>query len=152
MGRKTLLTPAVQQRIVEAVRAGAYLEDAAAYCGLPVSTVTEWMARGHGRDPDRPQTKQYAAFAAAVDEARAAARLEHVLIIRQAARAGQWQASAWFLERTAPKLWGRKDRMTVEGGEPDKPLRVAVRDEHAEDVARTIRDGLAALPMRSPDE
>lgn len=155
MGRRTLLTPEVEKKLLDALRAGAYLDDAANFCGLGVSTVHEWIARGRAdivkRGETRRKTTLYAQFAESVDHARAEARMHHVLVIRQAARAGQWQASAWFLERTEPGKWGRKDRVEV-GGDAAAPLVVSVRDENAADVARTIRDGLAGIPMRPPTE
>jgi hypothetical protein len=74
-GRETLLTPDLAQRIVSYVRAGAFDWVAAEANGVSRKTFSEWLARGEGEDPDRPQTSQYAEFAEQVRAARAEARL-----------------------------------------------------------------------------
>jgi hypothetical protein len=74
-GRETLLTPELQQRIVSYVRAGAFDWVAAEANGVNRFTFHEWIRRGEGEDPDRPQTEAYAQFAQAVRTARAEARL-----------------------------------------------------------------------------
>jgi hypothetical protein len=74
MARPTKLTPEVQAAIVEAIRAGSFDWVAAQAAGIDPATFREWMGRGDGRDPDRPATPQYAAFAAEVRQARAQAR------------------------------------------------------------------------------
>jgi hypothetical protein len=149
MGRHSKLTPDVQTKIVAALKAGAYFDDAIAYAGVGKSTAYHWLKRGEPGTTVRGDAR-YRAFREAVEQARASARVEAVLVIKQAARAGQWQASAWFLERTEPGKWGRKDRVTLEG-DGTKPLLVAVRDEHAEQVSRSIRDAIAGVALKAPD-
>jgi len=52
-------------KIIDAIQAGASIEEAATTTDVPVTTVRRWLRDGRkGRDP-------YAAFAAAVDGARA---------------------------------------------------------------------------------
>lgn len=46
MGRPSKLTPDVQERIVNALNAGNYLEVAAGYAGISPSTLHNWIARG----------------------------------------------------------------------------------------------------------
>lgn len=46
MGRNTVLTDEVQERILNAVRGGNWLDTAAGYAGVSPSSLHEWLARG----------------------------------------------------------------------------------------------------------
>lgn len=107
MARPTKLTPEIQDRIVTAIRAGNYMETAAAYAGIARSTFNEWIRRGA-----EEQEGPFAEFAAAVEQALAAAEARDVALIGQAAQK-EWQAAAWRLERRLPERWGRKTRHEV---------------------------------------
>ncbi|MCG3177535.1 MAG: hypothetical protein MOGMAGMI_02509 [Candidatus Omnitrophica bacterium] len=65
------------------IRQGAFDWVAAQAAGIAPTTFREWMARGEGRDPERPPTNEYAAFAAQVRQARAAARSKAEITVRQ---------------------------------------------------------------------
>lgn len=82
-GRRTLLTPDVQERILEAIRGGAFAWVAAQAAGISPSTFHEWIARGEGSDPDRPCTPAYAEFAAQVRAAEAQARIEAEIAVKR---------------------------------------------------------------------
>jgi hypothetical protein len=143
VGRKPKLTPAVQQRLVQAVTAGAYFEVACEAAGISRATGYEWIARGCGQDKDRPRTPLYADFADAIEKAHADAELLRVARIAKAAQGGQllsekirrtadgeeiierrysqpqWQADAWWLERRYPARWGRQERPAPPADEPE---------------------------------
>lgn len=76
-GRRSGLTidPEVADNIAASVRAGAFDYLAAQAAGIAPATFREWMARGEGRDPDRPSTPEFAAFAAQISRAKAEARI-----------------------------------------------------------------------------
>lgn len=112
MPRPTKLTEDVQDRILAALRAGNYMETAARYAGIDESTLHRWIARGNDTD-DEP----YHQFCKAVEKARAEAEVRNVHLIQGAAQGGTWQAAAWFLERSFPGRWGRRDK--VEHSGPD---------------------------------
>lgn len=123
MGRPTKLTADVQARIVEAINAGNYQETAAAYAGIAPAAFYAWMSRGraerdritNGHKPDKTEAR-YLEFTEAVERARSVAEMRHVLNITKAAETdGTWQASAWWLERSFPKRWGRQARVEVTG-------------------------------------
>ena len=115
-GRYSRLTDETQRRIVEAIRAGNYIETAAQYAGVNKTTIYAWLKKAD--DPD--QDPRYAEFRNAVEEARAQAEARNVMLIQKAANEGTWQAAAWYLERTAPHRWGRQARieLTGDGGGP----------------------------------
>lgn len=139
-GRKSLLTPELQERILDALKTGCYLEDAAAYVGIGYSTIFSWLDRGtkernrlHAFPDSEPDTNEtpYLEFLEAVETARAAAHLRAVAQIQKAAADGTWQAAAWYLERSAPKKWGRKDHTEITGAEGG-PVRIDVASDELE--------------------
>jgi hypothetical protein len=120
-GRKapTLNDPKVKL-FLNALKGGNYIEVACSYAGLAPSTVYRWLERGRaerasqeiGNKPDA-QEKQYLEICEAVEKARADAVLRNVTIIQQAAGNGQWQAAAWWLERSMPQQYGRRIQAEV---------------------------------------
>lgn len=112
MGRPSKLTPEIQEKIVQAIRAGNYIETAAAYAGIDKTTLYDWLKRGA-----RAKTGKYREFSNAVEKALAEAEVRDVAIIAKAAEK-HWQAAAWRLERKHWQRWGRKERheVTGEGG------------------------------------
>jgi transposase len=106
-GRPTKLTPALQDKIVQAIRAGNYMETAAAYAGIHKDTLYAWLKRGaRERSPHSP----YRQFSDAVEKALAEAEVRDVALIAKAAER-EWQAAAWRLERKFPDRWGRRERV-----------------------------------------
>lgn len=121
-GRPTKLTPELQDEIVKVIRAGNYIETAAAYVGLSKNTIYDWMKRG-AREKQRialeprkkPSKKElpYLEFSDAIQKALAHSEVRDVAIIGKAAEEN-WQAAAWRLERKFPDRWGRKDKTQIE--------------------------------------
>ncbi len=110
--------PTIGQRIVEALRLGAYREEAAGYGGVDSRTVARWVERGekeaaridNGQKPD-PREVPFVRFADTVKSAEAEARIGAIKTIREA-MSKNWVAAMTFLERKDPRLWGRRDRST----------------------------------------
>ena len=102
MGRPSKLTPEVQERICQAIRAGNYYEAACAYAGIHYSTFRKWMIKG-----EKAKSGKYREFFEAVT------RAEHEAEVRMVA---QWQkhmpedyrAIRDFLERRYPERWGKR--------------------------------------------
>lgn len=140
VGRRTRLTPDVQNSIVTALRAGNYSETAAAYAGISKATFYEWCARGR-REPD----SIYADFLDAVESAKAASEVRDVALIDKAATDGSWQAAAWKLERKYPQRWGRLTRTEITGADGGE-LKVTV------DHRQTLRDVLGLTDAGSDDQ
>jgi len=108
MARPTKLTSKLQEQIVSYLRAGAYVETAAAAAGIAKDTLYAWLRRGAaGEEP-------FARFAAAVEEAQAKSELRDLAIIGKAAET-EWTAAAWRLERKYPDRYGRRARIEHSG-------------------------------------
>lgn len=121
LGRPSKFTLDVRERIIGAIRSGAYNETAAAYAGIGERTFYRWLAQA---DEDEKagidlEASDFRQFRQAVEKAQAEAELEHILVIRNAAKGkptadgvpgtpGQWQAAAWMLERKHPGRYGRR--------------------------------------------
>lgn len=121
MPRVLKLTPALSDKIIGYLRAGAYIETAAAAAGISKQTLYNWLRRAADEDEKDPR---FAAFAAEVEKSQALAEVRDIALIGKAAET-QWQAAAWRLERKSPERWGRKDRMEHLG--PDGgPLKIEV--------------------------
>ena len=115
-GRPTKLDERTQEKIISAIKAGNYIETAAAYAGISKNTLYEWLKRGE-REKQRVEKSNkakikkseeiYVIFTDAVEKALAEAEMRDVLIIGKAAEK-EWQAAAWRLERKFPDRWGRK--------------------------------------------
>ena len=149
MARPSKLTDEVQENICNWLKLGYYQEDAAIMAGISPSTYYEWMKKGDserialesGEDalalPEHPlpapeeEPKEievvyrFMEFSEAVKKARAEAEGAHIRNIRKAADNGVWQASAWFLERSHPKKWGKRSQLDVIA-ENDEPIQFEI--------------------------
>jgi len=147
MGRNCKLTPEVQERIVAAVRAGAYREIAARLGNIHEATLRQWL-----KDGREAKTGLKHAFHEAVKKAEAEWEEEQVEAIRETAKGGQllnrttterkggqvvvsetytrpeWTARAWLLERKAYERWGRKQLLEVSGSDKGPPVRITYVD------------------------
>src|SRR5689334_15558633 len=106
--RRTKLTPEIQERIANFLRAGNYIETAVACANLHKDTFYEWCKKG------REGIEPFASFVAAVDKAVAESEARDVALISKAAT-DNWQAAAWRLERKMPLKWGRRERHELSG-------------------------------------
>lgn len=102
VGRPTKLTPELHADIVRTIKAGNYLETAAAMAGVERLTLREWIKKGV-----RAQSGAYHTFARDIEQAMAHAEVVDVLGIRKAGEK-EWTARAWLLERRYPDRWGKR--------------------------------------------
>lgn len=110
MPRPTKLTPKLQEQVVGYLRAGAYVETAAAAAGISKETLYSWLRRGAADEVP------FAAFAEAVEKAQALAEMRDLALIGKAAET-EWTAAAWRLERKFPSRYGRRQAVEVSGPE-----------------------------------
>ena len=102
VGRPTKLTPEVQEKICNAIRAGNYYEAACAYAGIGYSTFRAWMIKG-----EKAKSGKYREFMEAIKKAEYEA--EARLVAQwQKHMPENWQAIATFLERRYPERWGKR--------------------------------------------
>ena len=94
-GRPSKRTPEREARLLSALSAGNTRLHACRYAGISDETFANWQRR-------------YLDFLDAVKKAEADAIVRHVANIAKAAQDGQWQASAWWLERRYPAEYGRR--------------------------------------------
>lgn len=94
-GRRPLIAPEVQDRLIEAVRSGVPMDDAAEFGGIHKATFYRWLARGqdveeaeaaggHVSPEDDPYLQLYRRFR----EARATVSVRSLLRIQRAAAGG----------------------------------------------------------------
>jgi len=107
-GRPTKLTPEVHEMVVAAIRAGNYMETAAAFAGVHKATLYTWLKRG----TNTKKSTVYSRFHDAIKKALAEAEVRDIQTILAAAET-QWQAAAWHRERMSPNKWGRVIRSEV---------------------------------------
>jgi len=119
------------ERLIQAVRGGNYLKTACAFAGIDYTTLRRWILKAD--EPDAPP--EYREFKEALEKARADAEVASLAKIQKAANEGQWQAAAWFLERSMPDRWAKKDKtqieLTSEDGGPVKIVAGIELDPHA---------------------
>ena len=120
-GRPTKLTRHTLDKICTALRAGNYLDVAAAYAGVPKTTLRDWLRRGANSS-----TGIYRQFSLAVTEAMAAAEVADVAVIAKASRAGDYRAALARIERKHPDRWAKKTVIYM--GDADKPMQSAELD------------------------
>lgn len=120
------------ERLLTFVQAGnsdnavAYLSD------ITPATLHTWLREG---ELDRNDTFK-SRFFSRYQKARALAEHRNLLVIQQGR--SNWQASAWFLERRAPKDYGRK---LAVGGDSDAP---PISHEHEFDEDELDEQGAMA--------
>jgi len=104
-GRPSKLTPAVQEKVVQALHIGNHRKHAAQFAGIDECTLRRWMARGKN-----PAEEAYVAFRQAVEEAEAKAHVMAMGAIAKAART-DWRAAAWMLERRLPEHYAPRSSL-----------------------------------------
>lgn len=137
VGRRPLvLDPEIRKAVIQALEAGNYMETAAEYAGIHKSVLFDWLAWGREARQQiqdgteiRPNGHAYAEFTDEVEKAMARVEVQSVAVIRRHA-VDNWQAMAWYLERTRPRKFGRLDRKEVSG--PDSgPVEITVDSQRA---------------------
>ena len=89
---------------------------AADYAEIDLATLMRWLA------DERPKFRE---FRDAVKLAQAKGDIASLATIQTAAQSGQWQASAWLLERRHPAEYGRR-QIEVRGADGG-PIQLAAQ-------------------------
>ena len=111
-GRRTKLTPALQDKICEIVGDGNYTITACQAVGIDKSTYFRWLEKG-AKEIDNGGGI-YGDFLYAIKKAEASSEQALLSVIKKKAIDGkEWLPAMTILERRHPDRWGRKDRSTV---------------------------------------
>jgi hypothetical protein len=106
MGRKTKLTPEVQNKIIKGLLTGLTIEVACGCAGIHFDSYYEWLNRAK-REPD----SIFAEFSEAVKEAQNECELN---LLRMIVVDESWQSKAWIMERRFGKRWAKNESRTNE--------------------------------------
>lgn len=93
----------VSEPLIKLLKSGVPVIHACDAVGIASVTYYDWMKRG-----ERATSGQYRDFYLKTKQARAEAIARNVAIIQKAATQS-WQAAAWWLERTCPAEFGRRE-------------------------------------------
>ena len=133
------LTPELQQKIVDAIRMGNYIETAAAFSGISKDTLYRWLRQG--REAKRGKFRN---FSDAVEKALAESEMRDVAVIATAAKEN-WQAAAWRLERKFPERWGRRQKVDAQlehsgqvSGNDTVVVQQIIDDPNSRELARQL--------------
>ena len=123
-GRPSKLTAEVIKNIQNWLRMGYFVEDAARMAGVTKMTLYRWLEKGR-EDREQEIDSLYADFCDAMERSRAEAEGMFINSIQTAAKRGQWQAAAWWMERSFQK-WGKQNDIKI-SGDSDAPIEVNVK-------------------------
>lgn len=93
----------ISEPLIKLLKSGVPVVHACDAVGICPATYYDWIKLG-----ERAKSGQYHEFYLNVKKARAEAIARNVAIIQKAA-GHSWQAAAWWLERTCPAEFGRRE-------------------------------------------
>jgi hypothetical protein len=105
-GRKSKLTPQLQEKIIQYILASNYFETACWGVGITPQTGYNWLKRG-----ENCESGSFRTFYLAVMRAEAEAEISDIAYIK--AGKDNWQARSWIRERRSKERWGKKDYQEV---------------------------------------
>ena len=120
IGRPSKLEDSRVEELVKWLKLGYYIEDACTLAGIGKTTYYRWLEKAE------EGLEEYRDFRDSVQKARAEAEGAHIMNIRKAADNGVWQASAWYLERSHPSKWGKKNPDLI-SEESDEPVEFTIK-------------------------
>lgn len=154
-GQPQTRTIKIVDAVIRAIEAGASVELAAESVGINRTTIYNWISRGEewsdppvyqsGKKKGQPkpipeEQAVYVDFLDRFTRARAAGKIWHIANIRRHAEE-DWRASGFFLERSDPENWGRRDKTHVSGNLGFTPAAVdlsKLSDKDAEQLERLL--------------
>lgn len=109
-GRPSLLTPKREARLMDAVKKGMPLKQAAMLAGMSYETLNRWRIQGEAENAPT----EFRHFWQALRKSQALAMQSLVGRIRTAS-VTDWKAAAWLLERRHPDEFCRPQRLEHSG-------------------------------------
>lgn len=105
--------------------------------GAPMDKASPEYMWANRPKPFRVEEWPFVIFQAQVLRARASAEVRALHQINSA-MGSNWQAAAWFLERTKPDQYGRQQRINLEGSEPGSPIKIVTVDSVEEKLRELL--------------
>ena len=115
-----LLDEQITERLLQAIKLGAFTEHACHYAGITSATFRKW--RQNAMDGIEP----YKSIWEEVNLAESEAIVRRIARIEKAGADGNWQADAWVLERKYPDKFGRREKVTLQA-DPNAPIEVELQ-------------------------
>lgn len=112
MGREPKLTPEMQEKITNLIRAGHYMETAAKASGIGTTTFWRWMAEGQATEENPRPRPIYRDFREAVQKAEADSE---AILLAGIIRDGGPKMKLEVLKRRFPERWGDRHRLEHSG-------------------------------------
>jgi hypothetical protein len=136
----------IQEKIVESVRQGNYIETAGVLAGVHKTTIYAWLKRGA-----TAKSGSYRRFHNAVRQAMAESEVRNLAVIDKAGD-HDWRSAAWRLERRFPKRWGRKQYVATEARveihHRREEARRVMKDPEARELAITLFEQISETSDR----
>jgi|13_taG_2_1085334.scaffolds.fasta_scaffold62780_1 hypothetical protein len=136
LGRPSKLDEETIKKLNAALRVGLSQKKSAIYAGIGETTFYRWQRRFNEideacqGDPDNignVEDLELWDFWQSIKKAKVTGEISHLGVISKAAENGVWQASAWFLERSNPEEWGKRDRNQLEDGQSEDTVKVIIK-------------------------
>ncbi len=115
-GRKTKLTPELQERICKFIEQGFTIEQSCALAGINVATYYNWKKWGR-----QARSGKFFEFFKAAETSEKVAEAKFLSTILKAAVGddekgikSDWRAAAWYLERKNPEQWAKTEKLEQE--------------------------------------
>ena len=135
MGRPDLLDSDKAAALITHLSIGNNIETACELANIGTTTYFRWMQIG--AEEDAPE--RYREFRERSTRARAEAEARNVVIVQQAART-DWRAAAWYLERSKPDRWRRREGLELTGPDGGPIKQQVVGDDQRAEVTALIAE------------
>jgi hypothetical protein len=104
---KSKLTDEFVEDFCSAISLGLSIVGACDYCSISEVTYYAYIKKAEEEIANGVKNSKYVKFFNRVKKAKASFKAFHMKKIREAAESGNWQASAWSLERCCPNEYGK---------------------------------------------
>ena len=137
LGRPSKLDSETVDLLVTGLKGGLSQKKSAIYAGIGETTFYRWQRAYKKIDEEcggNPKAIKNAddldlwEFWQSIKKAKIEGELGHLAVINKAASNGVWQASAWYLERSNPEEWSKRERNVLDdGGDDEDTIKVYIR-------------------------
>ena len=115
--------------LCQALKSGNTKKNACLLAGCSETQLYKWLRDSDAEIPGTLANQ----FAESIKKSQAEAQNRNIVLIQKAAQTN-WTAAAWYLERSDPNNWGKREKHEVSG--PDgKPIETIAITERALDDA-----------------